>query len=268
MTKDTQTKAKRAIRNSGQYADSIRKHRLKAGLTQPQLAEMIGVTKNAISNWEAGLSRPDIDKLPQLCDALNVSADELLGRSATAVNAAEQLLLRKFRRLSPYDQKSFTDFMDLMYQNRTMERREYCRHTFMPLSIAPYAMGAGLGEPLGDNTEQERIFVRVTHDSSRADRVVRVNGDSMMPTFRDGDLLLVQETDQLHVGDIGIFIVAGEGFVKEYQRDGLHSHNKRYDTFMPADDDNSRCIGRVIGRINDAMLPDDEETRILEEVFA
>ena len=49
------------------------------------------------------------------------------------------------------------------------------------------------------------------------------------------------------------------------QRDGLHSHNKRYDTFMPADDDNSRCIGRVIGRINDAMLPDDEETRILEE---
>ena len=158
--------------------------------------------------------------------------------------------------------------MDLLSHNRALERKDYCRNSFLPLYIAPYAMGAGLGEPLGDNTEQERIFVRVTRESSRADRVVRVNGDSMMPTYHDGDLLLVQETDRVSAGEIGIFIVAGEGFVKEYQPDGLHSHNRHYDTFMPADDDNTRCIGRVIGSINDVMLPDEEESRILEEVFA
>lgn len=268
MTKDTQTKAKRSTRSSGLYADRIRTLRLEANMTQPQLAEKIGVTKNAISNWEAGTTRPDVDTLPLLCDALQVTADELLGHSTPSVSAAEQALLRKFRRLCGYDQKAITDLMEVLSRNRALERRDYCRNTFIPLNIAPYSMGAGLGEPLGDNTEQERIFVRVTRDSSRADRVVCVNGDSMMPTFCDGDLLLVQETDQINIGEIGIFIIAGEGFVKEYQRDGLHSHNKRYDTFMPADDDNSRCIGRVIGRINDAMLPDAEETRILEEIFA
>ena len=268
MTKDTKTKAKRSVRNSSQYADNIRALRREAGLTQPQLAEMIGVTKNAISNWEAGTNRPDLDTLPLLCEVLHVTADELLGRNTPMVSLDEQRLLRKYRRLSPYDQKSITDFMELLSRNRLMERKDYCRNAFMPINIAPYAMGAGLGEPLGDNTEQERIFVRVTRESSRADRVVRVNGDSMYPTFRDGDLLLVEETDAIKEGDIGIFVVAGEGFVKEYQRDGLHSHNRRYNTILPADDDNTRCIGRVIGSINDAMLPDAEETKILEEVFA
>lgn len=268
MTKDTQTKSKRSVRNSGQYADTIRSLRLEAGLTQPQLAERLGVTKNAISNWEAGTTRPDIETIPVLCDALQVTADELLGHDTQVMNLSEQRFLRKFRRLSQYDQKAISDMMDLLSHNRALERKDYCRNSFLPLYIAPYAMGAGLGEPLGDNTEQERIFVRVTRESSRADRVVRVNGDSMMPTYHDGDLLLVQETDRVSAGEIGIFIVAGEGFVKEYQPDGLHSHNRHYDTFMPADDDNTRCIGRVIGSINDVMLPDEEESRILEEVFA
>ena len=267
MTKDTQS-GKRSIRNSGQYASNIKKLRLEAGLTASQLAEAIGVTKNAIYNWEAGSHRPDLDTLPQLCDALMVTADELLGHSTPNLNLSEHQLLRKFRRLSSYDQMSIIDFMDLLYQNRIRERKDHCRNTFMPINIAPYAMGAGLGEPLGDSTEQERIFVRITRESSRADRVVRVNGDSMSPTYNDGDLLLVEDTDRIKEGDIGIFIVAGEGFVKEYQRDGLHSHNHMYDTFMPADGDNTRCIGRVIGSINEAMLPDSEEAQILEEVFA
>ena len=105
MTKDTQS-GKRSIRNSGQYASNIKKLRLEAGLTASQLAEAIGVTKNAIYNWEAGSHRPDLDTLPQLCDALMVTADELLGHSTPNLNLSEHQLLRKFRRLSSYDQMS------------------------------------------------------------------------------------------------------------------------------------------------------------------
>ena len=109
MTKDTQTKSKRSVRNSGQYADTIRSLRLEAGLTQPQLAERLGVTKNAISNWEAGTTRPDIETIPVLCDALRVTADELLGHDTQVMNLSEQRFLRKFRRLSQYDQKAISD---------------------------------------------------------------------------------------------------------------------------------------------------------------
>ena len=36
---------------------------------------------------------------------------------------------------------------------------------------------------------------------------------------------------------------------------------------MPADDDNTRCIGRVIGTVDEAMLPSEEEAQVLEEVY-
>jgi len=263
-----QDKAGSKLRNIGQHADTIRRLRKESGLTPGQLADAIGVTINAIYNWESGKSRPDFSILPVLCDALNVSADEIIGRDSQKISLEEFELLRKYRRLSHYDQQSILSFMETLKHNRFKERQDNCRASYVPIYVAPYAMGAGLGEPLGDNNEQERIFVRITKESSRADRVVRVNGDSMMPTYQDGDLLLVEETENIKEGEIGIFVVAGEGFVKEFRHDGLHSHNSHYNTILPADDDNTRCIGRVLGSVTDAMLPDAEEQKILEEVFA
>ncbi|MEZ4626989.1 MAG: helix-turn-helix transcriptional regulator [Eubacteriales bacterium] len=55
--------------------------RLRKGkdMTQPALADVMGVSFQAVSNWERGASMPDIGKLPQLAEALGVSVDELLG---------------------------------------------------------------------------------------------------------------------------------------------------------------------------------------------
>jgi transcriptional regulator with XRE-family HTH domain len=47
-------------------------------MTQPALADVMGVSFQAISNWERGASMPDIGKLPELAQALGVSVDELL----------------------------------------------------------------------------------------------------------------------------------------------------------------------------------------------
>ena len=86
--------------------------------------------------------------------------------------------------------------------------------------------------------------------------------------FRDGDDLLVEYTPEINPGEIGIFIVAGEGFVKEYQPDGLHSHNARYKTIHPTPDDNFRCIGRVLGIVTEDMLPTPRELDVLNEVYS
>ena len=47
----------------------IRKYREERGLSQKQLAELIGVKNNRVSNWEQGLNRPDADILAALCRA-------------------------------------------------------------------------------------------------------------------------------------------------------------------------------------------------------
>ncbi len=64
--------------------------RRAAGLTQEQLGERVGVTRQAVSKWEAGTAMPDALTAAKLCEALNVSADFLLlGKGETIPNAPE-----------------------------------------------------------------------------------------------------------------------------------------------------------------------------------
>lgn len=59
--------------------ESIRNARVAKGLTQKQLAELIGSKNNSVSNWEHGTHKPDIDTLERLCKVLDISPVELLG---------------------------------------------------------------------------------------------------------------------------------------------------------------------------------------------
>ena len=56
----------------------MRHLRLRKFLTQTQLAEEIGVRYQTIGSWEAGTSRPRPNAMRKLCEALEVTPDELL----------------------------------------------------------------------------------------------------------------------------------------------------------------------------------------------
>lgn len=56
----------------------ITKYRKAKGMTQEELAHVLGVSAQAVSKWENDASCPDISLLPQLCRVLGISADELL----------------------------------------------------------------------------------------------------------------------------------------------------------------------------------------------
>ena len=56
----------------------IGKLRKKCNLTQMELADRMGVSYQAVSNWERGSSMPDISKLPELAGIFGVSVDSLL----------------------------------------------------------------------------------------------------------------------------------------------------------------------------------------------
>ena len=59
----------------GEKILSMRKAR---GWSQEELAERIGVTRQAVSRWESGAAKPDADKIIAVCDLFGVSADYLL----------------------------------------------------------------------------------------------------------------------------------------------------------------------------------------------
>lgn len=56
----------------------LSEYRKKAGLTQKQLAEKLGVAQGAVANWEAGDRKPNIVTLKKIAKILGCTADELL----------------------------------------------------------------------------------------------------------------------------------------------------------------------------------------------
>ncbi|MDE6639677.1 MAG: helix-turn-helix domain-containing protein [Acetatifactor sp.] len=56
----------------------IQEYRKKAGLSQEEFADKIGVTRQAVSKWETDKAYPDLDKLVAICDIFQVSIEELI----------------------------------------------------------------------------------------------------------------------------------------------------------------------------------------------
>lgn len=57
---------------------NIKNFREQKGISQSELAEILNVTRQAVSNWETGKTQPDIDTLHKIADILEVSIDELI----------------------------------------------------------------------------------------------------------------------------------------------------------------------------------------------
>ena len=58
--------------------DKIKELRKSRKLTQEQLAEYFGISSQAVSKWETGMSSPDIDMLPKIASFFNITIDELM----------------------------------------------------------------------------------------------------------------------------------------------------------------------------------------------
>lgn len=67
------------------YSNRIKELRIGKSLSQERLADMIGTTKQAVSNYERGVRKPDIPTIEALCDIFNVSSDYLLGKEDVTI---------------------------------------------------------------------------------------------------------------------------------------------------------------------------------------
>ena len=71
-------------------ADNLKKIRKEHNLSQEQLAEKLGVSRQSVSKWESNLAYPEMDKVLQLCKMFNLNIDELLNQDIKEVNDNKQ----------------------------------------------------------------------------------------------------------------------------------------------------------------------------------
>ena len=72
-------------------AERLQDLRKKAGYSQEQVAEMLGISRQAVSKWESGQGKPDIENIIKLTEVYSVSADYiLLGTEKASVTVSEK----------------------------------------------------------------------------------------------------------------------------------------------------------------------------------
>lgn len=74
----------------GQKLSDLRK---KRGLSQEEVADILGVTRQTISKWETDQAKPDFDKIIPICELYGLSADELLGKEGNKTVSDDSVVL-------------------------------------------------------------------------------------------------------------------------------------------------------------------------------
>jgi len=99
--------------------------------------------------------------------------------------------------------------------------------------------------------DSRSTYLKIKHSdvAEEADYAVRINGDSMLPRFKDNDIVLVKAQDEIEEGNIGIFTINGEGFIKELGKKRLISLNPEYDDVYFEEGQDIRCKGLVIATL-------------------
>ena len=236
------------------YGELIRRQRKSKKMNQEELGALVRVGKNAVGAWEAGRSRPDVGSVPIICEALDLTLEEFFGipgkgnESNDGLSTEERrTLLHRYGALNPYNRQVILRQMTMLKEMQEDERKP---RKVIRLFRNELAVSAGPGEAL-ETARGEEVFLFADETTEAADEIIRVNGDSMEPTYSDGDFVLVRHTASIRPGEIGVFICGDTGYIKEYREDGLHSHNPAYATITFTEGDSVRCIGKVLGKVRE-----------------
>lgn len=242
-------------------ARNMRKRRNELGWEQKDVAKKLGVTPSTIGNWEIGYSKPSIDMLVSISNVLGITLYELFDMKEPSIdyNAREQKMMSNYQELSD-DHKMAVD--NLIFNLRRAEAR-----AVMPditkLIYFNKQLAAGIGDPTDILDEGEPIYLYSSELIDRADYVFTVNGESMEPEYHNGDMVLVRkapECGDIRPGEVGAFMIHNETYIKEYQKDGLHSYNRKYPTMKALDDYGAIFMGKVIGIIDESDFASAHDT--------
>ena len=227
---------------------TIAKHRKEHKMSQPDLAKKLTeqgfpIKVSAISAWETGATQPTAGMFLKICEILEITDiyEEFIG-----INTKNLL-----SQLNEKGVEKALDYIRLLILSGEYKKPEPVVIPFRLRNIPLFDLpaSAGTGHFLdGENYE----LIEVGNDvPESADFGIKVSGDSMTPRFQDKQIVWVQKTEQLYDGEIGIFYLDGNAYIKKLQSnaDGtfLISLNPAYAPIKVKADSNFTTFGRVVG---------------------
>lgn len=232
--------------------------------TRKSFAEKLNIPETTLRNYETDEREAGHTFLKQMSDFFNVSCDYLLGLTDVTEKTDSYILkqseyerIKKYRFISEHSPDG-TKFVDTVLDREYFmaERLKQTTSTIIEMPNADESgrlieyyrsVSAGTGQIIFDDVYSDRIMIPNDLKYRRVAYAVKVNGHSMEPTYSDGDMLLIEPTCEVDIGEIGIFNVGGQAFVKKLGHGELISLNKEYENVTLTEE--SSCMGRVVNKL-------------------
>ena len=263
------------------YITRIKQIKSEKKITNDKLSDLTGIPLGTLSKILAGISdSPKLSNIVAIAEALDCSVNYLLtgtpdNNNNYTLSAEEISLIDSYRKLDLHGKQLTKIVVDKEIErvvaNNVISVNETPRKVSSAssakilsridtritasedikrrgISLYNLPVSAGPGVYL-DDTASEEISIPDNEKTRSADFALRINGNSMEPKFHDGDILLVEDADYVEVGELGIFILDGNGYFKKYGGDRLISINPEYSDILLKDYAEAVCCGRVTGKL-------------------
>jgi len=267
------------------YLDRIKRIKNEQKLTNDQLAERSGIPLGTLSKILAGMSdSPKLSNMIALCGALGCSMEYIVNGTPDnnhnyTLSASEIQMIETYRGLDSWG-KSLVETVIAKEDERvrSLSQNELpvsesakapkrqakiltapkpinlyagepvARTGKRPISLYSLPVSAGVGEYL-DESKAEKIQIPDNAKTADADYALRISGNSMEPKYQNGDILLVQSSELIENGELGIFLLDGTAFFKVYDGDRLLSLNPEYGPILLKEYHEIVCKGKVVGKL-------------------
>lgn len=217
----------------------LKEIRLQKNLSQAKVAALLGISRPSYTNWELGKTRPNQKHLQHLADILEVSPSYF---------ESEHEIVDIYLQLNTDNKQKTVAYSKSLLQEQNVipisqaKRELYAYKVYERLS-------AGTGYTYFNDGNYDEVFYeeRLDHDFASW-----VFGDSMEPTYLNGEVVLIKQTGFDYDGAVYAVDWDGQTYIKRVYREeeGLRlvSINRKYtDKFAPYEEE-PRIIGKIIGR--------------------
>ena len=237
----------------GKKLQEVRKARRMTAedLTRELARRGIDVHLSVVSKWELGQVVPNSYQLLALCSVFDIQDPVAFFTGNQPLNA------EGMEKLYSYKQ-------DLLATGLYAPAMRTDPIAYITMHVSMMAASAGTGNFLDDENFEEVSFPANSVPDG-ADFGIRVAGDSMEPVYSDGQIVWVKECAELRSGEVGIFMLDGEGYIKMYSEDAsnadeenldingvprrspvLVSYNSKYAPIHITAERNLQIVGRVL----------------------
>lgn len=238
---------------------------LLGGKEQQELTKYLKLKPVAYSDWKSGKSKSYRKYLIEIAEYFGVSIDYLVygkehNSPSQKLSNDELELLSYYKKLNEREKGIVFGEAKVLSELRSGSLNELSSNSpkvlnnkekkTVKIDIFTLPVSAGVGVYL-DSNDKEEIEVERSYMTEEADFALRVSGDSMEPMYYSGDIILIRSQRTVELGEIGVFVLNGAGFVKKLGRDRLISLNKKYDDILFSENDSIYCMGKVLGGYNE-----------------